>query len=243
MAALAPQSSYQSRLDLETSLSRMAAQVESQLAAAITAFERRDVEGAQKVISGDERIDAMDYAIEGKVMDLLLKGPLPEEALREVMTVSKLAGELERVGDLAKNVAKRSLVVSLEAPARPTSGVARMGRASLRQLSDILNAYASRNLTAAKAVWGGDDELDELYNSVFEEILVAMMRDPAKVNACTHLVFTAKNFERVGDHATNIAEALHFLLTGSRIMERRPKGDNTSTTVVPPPKQSGTAAS
>ncbi len=221
----------------------MAAQVESQLAAAITAFERRDVEGAQKVISGDERIDAMDHAIEGKVMDLLLKGPLPEEALREVMTISKLAGELERVGDLAKNVAKRTLVVSLEAPARPTSGVARMGRASLRQLSDILTAYASRNLTAAKAVWGGDDELDELYNSVFEEILVAMMRDPAKVNACTHLVFTAKNFERVGDHATNIAEALHFLLTGSRIMERRPKGDNTSTIVVSPPKQSGTAAS
>ncbi|MAW81782.1 MAG: phosphate transport system regulatory protein PhoU [Parvularcula sp.] len=243
MAAFAPQSSYQSRLDLETSLSRMAAQVESQLAGAITAFERRDVEAAQKVISGDERIDAMDHAIEGKVMDLLLHGPLPEEALREVMTVSKLAGELERVGDLAKNVAKRTLVVSLEAPARPTSGVARMGRASLRQLSDILNAYSSRNLTAAKAVWGGDDELDELYNSVFEEILVAMMRDPAKVNACTHLVFTAKNFERVGDHATNIAEALHFLLTGSRIMERRPKGDKTSTTVVSPPKQSGTAAS
>lgn len=243
MAALAPQSSYQARLDLETSLSRMAAQVESQLAGAISAFERRDLEAARKIISGDERIDAMDHAIEGKVMDLLLKGSLPEEALREVMTISKLAGELERVGDLAKNVAKRTLVVSLEAPARPTSGVARMGRTSLRQLSDILNAYSSRNLTAAKAVWGGDDELDELYNSVFEEILVAMMRDPAKVNACTHLVFTAKNFERVGDHATNIAEALHFLLTGSRIMERRPKGDNTSTTVVSPPKQSGSAAS
>ncbi len=243
MAAHAPQSSYQARLDLETSLSRMAAQVESQLAGAISAFERRDLEAARKIIDGDERIDATDHAIEAKVMDLLLSGPLPEVALREVMTISKLAGELERVGDLAKNVAKRTLVVSLEAPARPTSGVARMGRASLRQLSDILNAYSSRNLTAAKAVWGGDDELDELYNSVFEEILVAMMRDPALVNACTHLVFTAKNFERVGDHATNIAEALHFLLTGSRMMERRPKGDKTSTIVVAPPKQTGTAAS
>lgn len=242
MAAIAPQSSYQARLDLETSLSRMAAQVESQLAGAISAFERRDVDAAKKIIGGDERIDTMDHAIEEKVMELLLKGPLPEEPLREIMTVSKLAGELERVGDLAKNIAKRTLVVSLEAPARPTSGVARMGRASLRQLSDILNAYSSRNLTAAKAVWGGDDELDQLYNSVFEEILAAMMRDPATVNACTHLVFIAKNFERVGDHATNVAEALHFLMTGSRIMERRPKGDNTSTTVVPPPKQTGTAA-
>jgi len=101
---------------------------------------------------------------------------MPVGLLREVMTVGKMAGELERVGDLAKNVAKRTLVVSLEAPARPTSGVARMGRACLRQLADILNAYAGRNLDAAKAVWEGDDELDELYNSVFQEILVAMMR-------------------------------------------------------------------
>lgn len=242
MVASAPQSSYQARLDLETSLSRMAAQVESQLAAAVSAFERRDLQAAQKVIDGDERIDAFDHAIEAKVMSLLLNGPLPEDALREVMTIGKMAGELERVGDLAKNVAKRSLIVSLETPARPTSGVARMGRACLRQLSDILNAYTDRNLTAAKAVWGGDDELDELYNSVFQEILIAMMRDPAKVNACTHLVFTAKNFERVGDHATNIAEALHFLVTGSRMMERRPKGDQTSTITVSPPKQSGTNA-
>jgi len=241
MATAAPQHSYSARLELETALSRMAAQVESQLAAAVTAFERRDVEAAETIIANDARIDALDHAIEAKVMELLLDGPLPEPALREVMTIGKLAGELERVGDLAKNVAKRTMVVSLEAPARPTSGVARMGRASLRQFSDILTAYAARNLSAAKAVWGGDDELDELYNSVFEEILVAMMRDPAKVNACTHLVFTAKNFERVGDHATNIAEALHFLLTGSRILERRPKGDKTSTTVVAPPKQSGAA--
>jgi len=221
----------------------MAAQVESQLAGAVAAFERRDLQAAEKIIANDERIDAIDDAIEAKVMNLLLNGPLPEEALREVMTVGKMAGELERVGDLAKNVAKRTLVVSLEAPARPTSGVARMGRACLRQLADILNAYAGRNLDAAKAVWEGDDELDELYNSVFQEILVAMMRDPAKVNACTHLVFTAKNFERVGDHATNIAEALHFLMTGARMVERRPKGDKTSTTIVPPPKQSGSTAS
>ncbi len=241
MAARAPESSYQARLELETALSRMAAQVESQLANAVSAFERRDLAAAEKVIESDARIDALDHEIEGKVMDLLLSGPLPEEALREVMTISKLAGELERVGDLAKNVSKRTLVLSLEAPARPTSGVARMGRASLRQLSDILNAYGARNLPAALAVWGGDDDLDELYNSVFEEILVAMMHDPSKVNACTHLVFSAKNFERVGDHATNIAEALHFLLTGSRIIERRPKGDKTSTTVVSPPKQSGSA--
>lgn len=241
MAVVSPPSSYQARVDLETALSRMAAKVENQLTNAVMAFERRDLPAAERVIAGDELIDNLDHAIEAMVMQLLLNGPLPEDALREVMTVSKLAGELERVGDLAKNVAKRTLVVSREAPARPTSGVARMGRASLRQFSDILNAYAARNLPAALAVWGGDDDLDELYNSVFAEILMSMMEDPASVNACTHLVFTAKNFERVGDHATNIAEALHFLLTGSRMIERRPKGDKTSTTVVSPPKQSGSA--
>lgn len=236
MATPAPHSSFQARLELETILSRMAAQVESQLSGAVSAVERRDLPSAERIIADDARIDELDHEIEAKVMDLLLEGPLPENALREVMTIGRLAGELERVGDLAKNVAKRTIVISREAPARPTSGVMRMGRASLRQLSDILNAYTARNLDAAWAVWGGDDELDELYNSVFEEILLAMMNDAEKVNACTHLVFIAKNFERVGDHATNIAEAIHFLMTGSRILESRPKGDNTSTITVSPPK-------
>ena len=215
----------------------MAAQVESNLAAAVSAFERRDLAAAEELIAADRRIDEFDRDIEMKVMALLAEGALPQEPLREVMTVMKMASELERVGDLAKNIAKRTLVVSREeAPAPPTSGVVRMGRISLRQFSDVLNAYAARNLSAAKAVWGGDDEIDELYNSVFEEILLAMMADAKLVNACTHLVFIAKNFERVGDHATNIAEAIHFLMTGSPIVEERPKGDETSTIAVSPPK-------
>lgn len=217
----------------------MAAQVESYLATVITAFERRDPDGAERLIGADRRIDEFDRLIEGRVFRLLEQGPLTSEALREAMTVIKLTGELERVGDLAKNIAKRTVVISQEAPARPTSGVARMGRASLRQFSDILNAYATRNLSAARAVWGGDDELDELYNSVFQEILLSMMEDSARVNACTHLVFIAKNFERVGDHATNIAEAIHFLVTGEPITGPRPKGDETATLSVAPPKQSG----
>ena len=241
MAVAAAHISFPARQKLETELARMAAQVESNLAAAINAFERRDMAAAEHLITADRRIDEFDRDIEIQVMALLEEGPLPQDALREVMTVMKLTGELERVGDLAKNVAKRTLVVSREAPASPTSGVVRMGRASLRQFSDILNAYAARNLNAAKAVWGGDDELDELYNSIFQEILLAMMADSSKVNACTHLVFIAKNFERVGDHATNIAEALHFLMTGAPIVEIRPKGDETSTLTVTPPNQSGLA--
>ena len=223
---------------LEAELSHMAALVESQLQAAITAFERRDVASAENLISQDVRIDEFDREIETQVMTLLAGQDLTIHAVREATTIMKLSGELERVGDLAKNVAKRTLVISREAPTRPTLGVVRMGRASLRQFSDVLNAYAARNLDAALAVWRADDELDELYNSVFQEILAAMMRDPLSVNACTHLVFSAKNFERVGDHATNIAEIIHFLVTGSPIMDERPKGDETATTIVEPPKAS-----
>jgi phosphate transport system protein len=221
---------------LGVDVAQMAGLVESQLAEAITAFERRDVAIAEKLIVADERIDEYHHAIESKVMALLAAGPFPPAALREIMTYMKVAGELERVGDLAKNVAKRTLVVSRERPPRPYAGVARMGRASLQQIADILNAFAARNLSAAKAVWGGDDELDELYNSLFREILIAMMDDPADVNACTHLVFIAKNFERVGDHATNIAEAIHFLVTGAALADR-PKGDETSLTAVKSPSK------
>jgi len=242
MALQAVHSSYPARRLLEADLSRMAALVESQLQGAITAFERRDVAAAENLIPNDRRVDEFDRDIETSVMALLAAEQLPEDILREVMTIMKVTGELERVGDLAKNIAKRTLVVSREAPARPTLGVARMGRASLRQFSDILNAYSTRNLDAAKAVWGGDDELDELYNSVFQEIMLAMMADSETVNACTHLVFIAKNFERVGDHATNIAEAIHFLVTGSPLVESRPKGDETSTITVAPPQQSGGAS-
>ncbi len=160
---------------LEAELSRMAALVESQLQSAITAFERRDVLSAEKLIAGDARIDEYDRDIENKVMTALAGQNLSIDAVREATTIMKLSGELERVGDLAKNVAKRTLVISLEAPTRPTLGVVRMGRASLRQFSDILNAYSTRNLDAALAVWRADDELDELYNSVFQEILAAMM--------------------------------------------------------------------
>lgn len=222
---------------LDIDLAQMAGLVESHLAEAINAFERRDISIAERVIRADLRIDEMHHAIEGKVIALLQSGPFDAPTLREIMTYMKIAGELERIGDLAKNVAKRSLVVSREPPPKPFAGVARMGRASLQQISDILNAFARRDLAAAKAVWGGDDELDELYNSVFREILLSMMEDATRVNACTHLVFIAKNFERVGDHATNIAEAIHFLVTGSAMTADRPKGDETSVTTVSAPKK------
>ena len=136
------------------------------------------------------------------------------------------------MGDLAKNVAKRTLVISEEPPNAAIAGVARMGRQSMKQLSHVLDAFSARDVVAGEAVWRSDDDLDELHNSVFQETVAAMMRDPGQINACTHLSFIAKNFERIGDHATNIAEALHFLVTGDQLVDDRPKGDETPMTAV-----------
>jgi len=216
-------------------LAQMGGVVEAQLADAIAAIERRDIPLAEKVRRGDEEVDRLDREIEARVAALLEQGRVRGREMRAALTAMKIAGELERVGDLAKNVAKRTLVVSRQEPSRPLAGVVRMGRISLRQISDVLNAYAAEKVDAAVAVWGGDDELDELYNSLFREILVYMMNDPGAVNACTHLVFVAKNFERVGDHATNIAEAIHFMVTGAYLSDQRPKTDMTSLMAAPPP--------
>lgn len=213
----------------------MAALVESQLAAALSAFERRDPGAAAQIVEADKEIDEYDRRIETGVMDLLAAGPLDVPTLREVMTIMKITGELERVGDLAKNIGKRTIVLSATRADLPITGVARMGRASLRQLTDILDAYSARNLSAAQAVWGADDEVDELYNSVFREIQLSMMDDTSLINACTHLAFISKNLERVGDHATNIAEAIHFLMTGEPLLDERPKRDVTSSSNFTPP--------
>ncbi|MEL6362615.1 MAG: phosphate signaling complex protein PhoU [Pseudomonadota bacterium] len=217
---------------LDAELAQMAAAVESQLAEAISAFESRDVSRAQRAIETDRRIDEYHRGIEFGVLSILRAFRLDGQGIQEVMAAMKVSGELERIGDLAKNVAKRTLVLSELPPIGTTAPVARMGRTSLRQVAEVLNAYAARNLNAAHAVWGGDDDLDELYNSVFEEILVTMMNDGRLVSTCTHLGFVAKNFERVGDHATNIAETLHFLVTGDLLTDDRPKGDETSTKAV-----------
>ena len=218
--------------DVYTDLSLMAALVENQLSNAMSAFERRDPALARATVDGDRAVNEYDRKIERGAMDILGSCSGNETALREIVTAMKLAGDLERVGDLAKNIAKRTLVLSVDIGAYPSVGVSRMGRVTLRQFSDVLNAFSVRDLDAALAVWHSDDEVDELYNSVFREIIQAMMASPENVTACTHLVFIAKNLERVGDHATNIAEAIYFLMTGEPLDDERPKGDLTSTTTL-----------
>lgn len=230
MANAAPANPPGAMRALEADFAQISALVEMQLSEAISALDRRDIAAAERVVATDKKVDALNRLIDARVLEVLKAGALPERPLRQALSFLKLAGELERVGDLAKNVARRTLVVCHEPPAQSLIlGVVRMGRASLRQLSEILSAFQTANLTAASAVWAGDTDLDELYNSLYAELMQAMAREPARIAAGVHLLFISKNFERIGDHATNIAEAIHFVETGAVFKEARPKGDDTAT--------------
>jgi phosphate transport system protein len=220
---------------LSTGIVQMGGLCETQLGNAIDAITRRDVALAEQVVATDARIDQLEEKIEQQVVQLLaLRQPLALD-LRETIAALKISADLERIGDLAKNVAKRALTVSRDAPdAHLTQGLARMGRQALAQLKNVLDAYARRDANAAVTVWKRDGEIDEIYNSLFRELLTYMMEDPRKIGPSTHLLFVAKNFERIGDHATNIAETVHYVVTAAKIGDERPKSDITSTTTVLP---------
>lgn len=213
--------------NLEIEIARMAALVETNLADCIAAFERRDVASASQIIELDKRIDAHHHNIELQTIKMLEIEALTTQQIRETMMMVKLAADLERVGDLTKNISRRVCVIAQERKAPNLGGVSRMGHMCLQRFSDVLNAYAARDLIAAKAVWSGDYEVDELYHSVFRELVMSMRETPDQIGSATHMVFIAKNFERIGDHATNIAEALHFMMTGEQVDESRQKGSDT----------------
>jgi phosphate transport system protein len=218
--------------NLSTTVAQMGGLAEAQLADAVDAIAKRDTMLAERAISGDPDIDALQHQIEDQALKLLaLRQPMAVD-LRETLAAIKLASELERVGDLAKNIAKRALVLNREPPIRLAQSLARMGRATLSQLKLVLDAYSDRDTEGAEAVWRNDDEIDEVYNSLFRELLTYMMEDPRTIGLCTHLLFVAKNIERTGDHATNIAETVYHMVTGGHLTADRPKADITSTTTV-----------
>jgi phosphate transport system protein len=223
---------------LSTGIVQMGGLCEVQLAQAIDAIARRDISLAEQTIAGDVKIDQLEALVEQQAVRLLaLRQPLALD-LRETLAALKISHDLERVGDLAKNVAKRTLVVARDAPdAGLTQGLARMGRQALAQVKDVLDAYAKRDGDAALRVWKNDSDIDELYNSLFRELLTYMMEDPRKIGPSTHLLFIAKNFERIGDHATNIAETVYYAATGAKIGDERPKGDTTPGATVAPRRE------
>src|SRR5271154_7141391 len=218
---------------LSALVAQMGGLAEAQFAAAIEAIARRDSVAAERAVAGDARIDEIQQEIEDRALKLLaLRQPMAVD-LRETLAAVKTAAELERIGDLAKNIAKRALVLNREPPIRLTQSLARMGRATLSQLKRVLDAYSDRDAAGAQQVWRQDDEIDEIYNSMFRELLTYMMEDPRTISLCTHLLFVAKNIERTGDHATNIAEVVYYMVTGGHLANTRPKADTTSETSVP----------
>jgi phosphate transport system protein len=215
---------------LKAMLSHMGGMAEEQLAKSIDALVRRDTKLADSVVAGDERIDAMEIEVEEKAVLTIAKRQPMARDLRNIMVAIRIAADLERIGDLAKNVAKRSHAIAEQVPRRLAKALERMGELSQAQLKLVLDAFAASDAEKAMEVWLHDEDIDALYNSIFRELLTYMMEDPRMIGACTHLLFAAKNIERIGDHATNIAENIYYLVHGEMLKEQRPKKDKTSIT-------------
>jgi len=214
--------------DLDRMVAEMGGLAEKQIAESVAALTKRDLERAQRVVAADDRIDALQAEIEDKaVLTIARRQPMAID-LREVVSALRVANDLERIGDLAKNIGKRVALTGDFHPLKLIRGVEHMAALVLAQLKEVLDAYAARDLDRALAVWRGDEEVDALCTSLFRELITYMMEDPRNITFCIHLMFCAKNIERMGDHATNIAETVHYLIEGRPIADQRPKGDTTT---------------
>ena len=212
-------------------LIRMGQMSVAQLEAALDVVERRDDKAAERVIGNDEAIDELEQQVNHDVIRLIRRGPLATD-LRVILAALRVASDIERIGDYAANIAKRSMALNLSPPLPHTRGLDALGRLAARQVRDVLDAYVQRDADAALRVRANDAELDTLYTGLFRELLTYMMEDARAITPCTHLLFMAKNLERIGDHATNIAENVWFLIHGEEFMPPRDKRDDSSTTVV-----------
>jgi phosphate transport system protein len=218
---------YDQELDrLRRLVAEMGGLGERMLADATIALMREDSKRAQDVIMLDPRLDDLQRKIEEHAVLLLMRRQPVANDLREVMAAIRIANDLERIGDLAKNIAKRSLKVQGHLPSsRAMGGVEALSRLAQLQLKDVLDAYAQSDDKRAIDVWTRDGQIDAQENSLFRELLTYMMEDPRNITFCTHLLFCAKNIERLGDHTTNIAETVHYIVTGRSLPTDRPKGD------------------
>jgi len=222
--------------ELNQKLLQMGGLVESAIHRSVRALLEQDRELAEEVIRDEPKINKMEMEIDGLVTRLLaLRQPVARD-LRDILASIKIASDIERIGDLAANVAKRAIALNQSAPVRPVAAVPRMGKLAQQAIKDVIDAYVEQDAQKAIAVWQRDDDLDDLTSSLFRELLTYMMEDPRSISPCAHLLFIAKNIERIGDHATNIAETVHFLVLGYRPTTARPKGDTSSYEVVEPPE-------
>ncbi|MFY7779148.1 MAG: phosphate signaling complex protein PhoU [Elstera sp.] len=217
---------------LHKSIMQMGGLVEAQIAQSMQAMGRRDSQLASAVVAADAKVDALHHEIDEQVVRMLaLRQPMASD-LRTVVASLRIATDLERIGDYAANIAKRTLALNVSPTVKPASGVLRMGKIVQSIVNDVLDAYAERNAERAAAIRERDTEVDELYTSIFRELLTYMMEDPRNITACTHVLFMSKNLERIGDHATNIAETIYYIVRGKVPDEERAKGDLSSMTAM-----------
>jgi phosphate transport system protein len=210
-------------------ISEMGGIAEQMVADSVRALVNTDVALAQRVISDDVIMDEAEREITDKAIVVIAKRQPVAADLREIMGVIRIAADLERVGDLGKNTAKR--VVAIQAngvPRQLARGLEHLAELALVQLKEVLDVFTSRSADKANAIRDRDGEIDAMYTSLFRELLTYMMEDPRNITPCTHLLFCAKNIERIGDHATNIAETIYYMATGSQPAGERPKDDNTA---------------
>jgi phosphate transport system protein len=214
-------------------IAEMGALAERQIARSIEALEKRDTALAQSTIAADAEIDSFQHEIEERaILTIARRQPMAVD-LREVVAALRIANDLERIGDLAKNIAKRAGALDRDfRPQQVMRGVGHMADLVLVQLKNVLDSFSHRDVEAAMRVWNGDRQIDAVNNSLFRELLTYMMEDPRTIGYCIHLIFCAKNIERMGDHATNIAETVYYMIEGKTLTNERPKDDDTSTTTL-----------
>jgi phosphate transport system protein len=213
---------------LRAGIAEMGGLAEAAIRDSMQALIRRDVEAARKVVENDRRLDALEAEAEQRAVQLIaLRAPMADD-LREVVAALKIAGIVERVGDYAKNIAKRVHIIEPVTDLKPLSLLPEMARIAAEMVHDVLDAFAARDAEKAAAVCERDRALDDFYNSLFRTLLTFMMEDPQHITPATHLLFIAKNLERIGDHATNVAEMVYFAATGDHLGERERGHDPTA---------------
>jgi phosphate transport system protein len=227
--------SYDQELNkLRNLMTEMGGIVENQVALAAEAILHRDAAAATRAVEEDPKADALEREIEAFAIRLLaLRQPVASD-LRHIVAALKITGDIERIGDYAANVAKRSMVLSQFNTPFSLAGLAHMATLVQGQLKSIIDALGDNDADKAVEVWRSDQVVDDIYNAIFRELITYMMEDPRNITPCTHLLFIAKNLERIGDHATNIAENLYYAVKGESLPESRPKGDTSAYAIVRP---------
>ena len=192
----------------------------------VSALLRRDLELANRTIAADQRLDTMQADLEELCISVIARRQPMASDLRDIIAAMRISNDLERVGDMAKNIAKRTLAIESELSNKQLAlGVEHMSDLALEQLKAILDSFTSGDLDVVQRVHARDEEIDALYNSLFRQLLTYMMEDPRSISMCAHLLFCAKNIERIGDHATNIAENIYYMISGTHLPAERPKQD------------------